>query len=106
MAALDIVENDPMLCARPLEKARAFTRAAKLPQAQSPIVPVLLGDAVRALEAQNLLEQEGFLVVAIRPPTVPAGTARLRFAFSAAHPESEIERVADIVRTRITGESR
>jgi 8-amino-7-oxononanoate synthase len=101
LAALDIIENDPDLCARPLEKARAFTSAANLPSAESPIVPLLLGDPMRALEAQALLEREGFLVVAIRPPTVPAGTARLRFAFAAAHPESEIERLAGIVRTRI-----
>ncbi|HEX4160354.1 MAG TPA: 8-amino-7-oxononanoate synthase [Rhizomicrobium sp.] len=101
LAALDMIENDPDLWARPLRKARAFTRAANLPEAKSPIVPVLLGDAIRALEAQAVLEREGFLVVAIRPPTVPVGTARLRFAFTAAHPDSEIERLAEIVRTRI-----
>lgn len=101
LAALDIIERDPGLCGSPLEKARTFTRLANLPRAESPIVPLLLGDPVRALEAQALLEREGFLVVAIRPPTVPAGTARLRFAFTAAHPHSEIERLAEIVRTRI-----
>jgi 8-amino-7-oxononanoate synthase len=101
VAALDIIENDPDLCARPLQKARAFARAANLPEAKSPIVPVLLGDAARALEAQALLEREGFLVVAIRPPTVPAGTARLRFTFTAVHQDEAIERSANIVRTRI-----
>jgi 8-amino-7-oxononanoate synthase len=50
-----------------------------------------------------MLENEGFLVVAIRPPTVPPGTARLRFAFTALHPEAEIERLAGIVRTRVIG---
>ncbi len=48
-----------------------------------------------------MLEDEGFLVVAIRPPTVPDGTARLRITFNAAQPDDDIARLADIVRTRI-----
>ena len=80
------------------QKAKAFTRRAGLPEAQSPIVPVVIGEAEAALAASRLLEEEGFLVVAIRPPTVPAGTARLRLTFTAQHPDAEIERLADIVR--------
>jgi 8-amino-7-oxononanoate synthase len=41
------------------------------------------------------------MVVAIRPPTVPAGTARLRLTFTAQHPEDDIARLADIVRDRL-----
>jgi len=44
------------------------------------------------------LEQQGFLVVAIRPPTVPPGTARLRFTFSALHQEAEVAALAAAVR--------
>lgn len=98
LAALDIIENEPALCATPLAKARAFTRAANLPEAQSPIVPIILGEPEAALEASRALEAEGFLVVAIRPPTVPPGTARLRLAFSAGQPDEEIERLATLVR--------
>ncbi|HEY2034422.1 MAG TPA: 8-amino-7-oxononanoate synthase [Rhizomicrobium sp.] len=101
IAALDIIESDPELTARPLANAQAFTRALNLPLAQSPIVPVILNDEMRALEAQQVLEHEGFLVTAIRPPTVPAGTARLRIAFTAAHPEGEIGRLATVIRERI-----
>jgi len=101
LAALDIIENDPALTARPLANAQAFTRALNLPLATSPIVPVVLGDEMRALEAQQILEREGFLVTAIRPPTVPAGTARLRLAFTAAHPEGEVARLASVIRERI-----
>jgi 8-amino-7-oxononanoate synthase len=101
LAALDVIAGDPDLAARPLAKAQRFTRATNLPLAQSPIVPIVLGDALAALEASQMLEREGFLVTAIRPPTVPAGTARLRLAFTAGHPDDEIARLAEIVRARI-----
>lgn len=101
LAALDIIESDPDLTARPLRNARAFTDACGLPRAQSAVVPVLLGDELVALEAQQMLEREGFLAIAIRPPTVPTGTARLRLAFTAQHPAEEIARLATIVRDRI-----
>jgi 8-amino-7-oxononanoate synthase len=71
------------------------------PEAASPIVPIVIGDAVKALVAAQLLENEGFLVVPIRPPTVPPGTARLRLAFTALHPDAEIARLAQTIRTRI-----
>jgi 8-amino-7-oxononanoate synthase len=72
-----------------------------LSEAQSPIVPVIVGDADMAMQASRLLADEGFLVAGIRPPTVPAGTARLRFAFTAQHSPTDIERLAGIVRDRI-----
>ena len=64
-------------------------------------MPIILGSAERALAAARLLEDEGFLVAAIRPPTVPEGTARLRITFSAAQPDAEIERLAAVVRDAI-----
>ncbi|HEY1981737.1 MAG TPA: 8-amino-7-oxononanoate synthase [Xanthobacteraceae bacterium] len=98
IAALDLIERNPAYAAEPLRKARLFTRALDLPDAQSAIVPVIVGATDAALRASELLRNEGFLVVAIRPPTVPGGTARLRFAFTAQHPDAEIERLADVVR--------
>jgi 8-amino-7-oxononanoate synthase len=99
--ALDVIARDPAYTALPLRKARLFTRALNLPEAASAIVPVIVGDADAALAASELLRDEGFLVVAIRPPTVPAGTARLRFAFTAQHPDADIERLVDVVRRRV-----
>ena len=101
LAALDLIEREPGLTAAPLAKARAFTRLTNLPEAQSAIVPVVIGGAQAALDASRLLEDEGFLVVAIRPPTVPEGTARLRLTFSAAHPDAEVERLARMMREKI-----
>ena len=100
-AALDVIEREPAYAAEPLRKARQFARALNLTEAQSAIVPVIVGDTDAALQASELLRDEGFLVVAIRPPTVPVGTARLRFAFTAQHPDTDIERLAAIVRMRV-----
>jgi 8-amino-7-oxononanoate synthase len=102
-AALDIIEKDPAYTGEPMRKARDFARALNLPEPQSAIVPLILGDAAATLAAAQALEEEGFLVVAIRPPTVPQGTARLRVAFTARHPDSEIERLAAAVRRRVPG---
>lgn len=97
IAAIDLIEADSELRARPLQKARRFTRALNLPEAQSPIVPVILGEPEAALEASAMLEQEGFLVTAIRPPTVPAGTARLRVTFNAGHMDADVDRLAALI---------
>jgi 8-amino-7-oxononanoate synthase len=101
IAALDLIEREPAYAALPVKKARDFTRRAGLPEAQSPIVPVVIGDEETALAVSRFLEDEGFLVIAIRPPTVPLGTARLRLTFTAQHPDDEIGRLADIVRDKL-----
>jgi 8-amino-7-oxononanoate synthase len=104
-AALELIEHQPEYAALPLAKAKAFARSAWLPEPESPIVPIVLGKPETALSASRLLEEHGFLVTAIRPPTVPPGTARLRLTFTAQHPEDEIERLAHIIRTQILARS-
>jgi 8-amino-7-oxononanoate synthase len=101
IAALDLIEREPAYAALPVAKAKAFTARLSLPEAQSPIVPIVIGEADDALAASRLLADAGFLVAPIRPPTVPAGTARLRLTFTAQHPADEIERLASIVRDKI-----
>lgn len=63
----------------------------QLQDSVSPVQPVILGDEVVALGVAAALERRGFLVVAIRPPTVPAGSARLRITLSAAHSEQQVD---------------
>ncbi|KPY59707.1 8-amino-7-oxononanoate synthase [Pseudomonas syringae] len=57
----------------------------------TPIQPIMIGDAGRALHLSQLLRERGLLVTAIRPPTVPAGSARLRVTLSAAHSEADVQ---------------
>lgn len=97
IASLDFIAANPDYIARPLANARAFTRALNLPEAQSPIVPIVIGAADNALAASQALEEKGLLVVAIRPPTVPKDTARLRVAFTAEHTAADIERLIHAV---------
>lgn len=101
LAALDIVSDKPELCETPLAHARMYCEVAGLPRPMSHIVPVILGSASRALAASIELENEGFMVTAIRPPTVPDGTSRLRFTFAADHEKSDVVRLGQIVRDRI-----
>jgi 8-amino-7-oxononanoate synthase len=98
IAALDLIAADPSYAALPLRNARLFAAAAGLPPPASPIVPVILGDLHRVLEASATLEKAGYLVAAIRPPTVPVGTARLRLTFSATHKISDINALARLVK--------
>ncbi len=61
----------------------------------TPIQPILVGSSERALRLSQLLRERGLLVGAIRPPTVPAGTARLRVTLSASHSEAQLERLLE-----------
>jgi 8-amino-7-oxononanoate synthase len=96
--ALDLIATDRELVRRPLARAREFTAALGLPPAVSPIVALVQGSAARALAASEALRRSGFLVAAIRPPTVPLGTARLRLTFSAAHTPEQVAALAAAVR--------
>lgn len=101
IAALDVIAAEPGRVARPLQLARRFTAALDLPQAESAVVPIVLGAPEAALAAAADLERQGFLVAPIRPPTVPAGAARLRVAFSALHAEAQVDALAAAVRPRL-----
>lgn len=98
IAALDVIAAEPDRVAAPLANARRLTRALRLPEAQTQIVPIILGAADRALAAAADLERQGLLAVAIRPPTVPQGSARLRLAFSALHTPQQVDRLAEALR--------
>ncbi len=107
-AALDLVPGMDAGRARlaaHADRLRARLGAAGIDTARSAtqIVPAIIGEAGAALALAEALAADGILAAAIRPPTVPPGTSRLRLALSAAHGEEDIERLADAVIARMPG---
>src|SRR5690606_13762196 len=96
LKALALVENEPSLRERLWRNIRRFSEGLTAlgydAHAQSAIFPVVLGAPDKALAASAALREKGLLVKPIRPPTVPEGTSRLRFALSAAHTDEHLER--------------
>lgn len=95
VAALDVLEADPGLRPRLWRNIHRFSEGLRglghPAHPSSAIFPVVLGSQERAVAAAAFLRERGLLVKAIRPPTVPAGTSRLRFALSAAHTPAHLE---------------
>jgi 8-amino-7-oxononanoate synthase len=94
LAAVRIVRSDEG--ARLVARLRGHVDRL-LPGHPTPIVPVVLGDEVAAMAAGADLLDQGLLVPAIRPPTVPVGTSRLRIAVSAAHTDEQVDRLVAAV---------
>jgi 8-amino-7-oxononanoate synthase len=98
--ALEIAQRESWRRERVLALTARFRTAAaraqvRLAASDTPIQPVMLGDSKEALRAQQELAEAGFWVVAIRPPTVPRGSARLRVTLSAAHTEAQVDALVE-----------
>jgi len=96
LEAARILEAGPSRPQALLANVRALRRGFQklglpLPQEEVPIFPLILGDAKRTLEAAEGLLQQGIFVQAIRPPTVPAGTSRLRITVRADHSQPQLD---------------
>ena len=97
-ASIDLIEQDDArrthlqaLIAR--FRAGAQELGYQLMPSYTPIQPIMVGDNHAALALSRALEEQGILVTAIRPPTVPEGEARLRVTLSAAHSEAQVDRL-------------
>ena len=94
-AAIDVIDSEEG------ERLKARLRANidhVRPGHPSPIIPIIVGTEDRAMAASEALATEGVLVPAIRPPTVPAGTSRLRVTVSAAHTDDDLKRLSEALR--------
>lgn len=101
--AVEILQTTPALVASLRERCALFRDElaacgiAALPGSVGPIVPIIIGEPQRAIEVAARLEDRGLLVGAMRPPTVPRGTSRLRITVSLAHPVTALREAAKIV---------
>lgn len=96
LTALHLLQSEAWRRSHVLSLAERFRRGAEqldlpLLDAAGPIQPLIVGSADRALALSRELQQRGLLVSAIRPPTVPPNTSRLRITFSAAHSEAQVD---------------
>ncbi|MPZ72707.1 MAG: 8-amino-7-oxononanoate synthase [Nitriliruptorales bacterium] len=91
LEALRISEVEPSRRETAIRHARTLARGLGTAAPAACVVPLIVGDAARAVAASAALAEAGLHVVAIRPPSVPPGTARLRFATTAAHEPADIE---------------
>jgi 8-amino-7-oxononanoate synthase len=99
--ALAVLVEDPALpmrvAGRAAELRAGLARIGAEPIGFGHIVPVVLGSSERAVRLSELLAERGLAVPAIRPPTVPNGTARVRFTVTAAHAADDIARAVEAV---------
>ena len=95
---IKIIKSSPNLIKKPLENAKYFCENIGLNKPQSPIVPVIMREEKKVIDACDLLKKNGFLVGGIRPPTVPHGTARLRLAFNSSHSKVKIKELAQLIK--------
>ncbi|MFH0953511.1 MAG: 8-amino-7-oxononanoate synthase [Verrucomicrobiota bacterium] len=102
LGALDVLGQETDLGERLLLRAAFFRKhlaAAGLDtmQSASQIIPLLVGNNAKTLALSQRLREQGLLAAAIRPPTVPAGTARLRLSVTLAHTEGDLKAAADTI---------
>ncbi|MGX7679966.1 8-amino-7-oxononanoate synthase [Jatrophihabitans sp. DSM 45814] len=91
LAALGIIEDEPELAADVLRRASDLANSAGVRPTDSAVIPVLIGDAHRALRMASAMREKGVLVGCFRPPSVPIGTARLRLTARANLTDGQLE---------------
>ncbi|HQA46049.1 MAG TPA: 8-amino-7-oxononanoate synthase [Phycisphaerae bacterium] len=105
LAALDLIEREPQRREKLLSLANRLRAELgdrlgfDLGGSTSQIVPIIVGEAEAAVQLSRRLEEGGFLIPAIRPPTVPRGRSRLRISLSAGHDPADVDRLVALLET-------
>jgi 7-keto-8-aminopelargonate synthetase-like enzyme len=105
-AALKALELLPERVPRLHANARTLRGALNLPISDMPIVPLVFGSPEAALERSAAALEHGIFAQAIRPPTVPEGTSRLRLVATAGHDPADLERAGQVIYENVMNETR
>ncbi len=102
LKAVEIVEAEPGLGRELLRRSKSFRALVQekgfdVPDYPSQIIPLVIGSNQAAVDISNALMEQGVLITAVRPPSVPEGTARLRLSVTLAHKENDLRRAADVI---------
>jgi glycine C-acetyltransferase/8-amino-7-oxononanoate synthase len=111
IAALDLLREQPRRVEKLQRNSRVLREALAesgmtVPEGDSPIVPLIVGEAEAAVAAADRALERGIFAPAIRPPTVPAGTSRLRLAVMASHTKTELREAAAVLAANVPASAR
>lgn len=99
LASLDVMRSDASLGTTLLQRSHEFRalltdQGVDVPADDSQIIPIMIGENAHAVRVMNALLEDGILLAAVRPPSVPEGTARLRISVTLAHQSGDLEHAA------------
>jgi glycine C-acetyltransferase/8-amino-7-oxononanoate synthase len=102
IAGIKLIQNDPSLRESLWHNVRFIKEKLKslnfsIISSESPIIPILIGDSQKAVDMSNFLYKKGLLIPAIRPPTVPANSSRLRMTVMSTHTKEDLERLLEVL---------
>ncbi|MHC4307305.1 MAG: 8-amino-7-oxononanoate synthase, partial [Planctomycetota bacterium] len=102
IAGIKLIQNDPSLRESLWHNVRFIKEKLKslnfsTISSESPIIPILVGNSQKAVDMSNFLYKKGLLIPAIRPPTVPANSSRLRMTVMSTHTKEDLERLLEVL---------
>lgn len=102
LAAIDVMQNDPALGPELLRRSQLLRdqlsdNGVDVPDDNSQIIPIMIGSNAEAVRIMNALLDLGILLAAVRPPSVPEGTARLRISATLAHLDADLQHAAKTI---------